>query len=88
MLSDPMLLTHQALDSPISSKSAFAATLPLHPRALPALPKKAFLQPAVFVWRAGELRYGWRQRETITNLFGARNRPTTAQLLDIVRGVL
>jgi len=85
MLSDPMLLAAEALDSPVSTKHTFAVTLPLHPVALPALPKKAFLQPAVFVWHEGKLVHQWRQSEKITNLFGARNRPTAAQLLDIAR---
>ena len=85
MLSDPMLLTGELLDSPVSSKPTFAATLPLHPEALPALPKKAFLQPAVFVWQNGKLAHEWRQTEKITNLLGARNRPTAAQLLSWVK---
>ena len=85
MLSDPMLLTGEALDSPVSSKATFAVTLPLHPVALPALPKKAFLQPAVFVWHKGKLVHEWRQSAKMTNLFGARNRPTATQLLDIVK---
>ena len=52
MLSDPMLITGEALDEPISSKKGYLGALSLHP-VIRHLPKKAFLQPAFFVWSAG-----------------------------------
>jgi peroxiredoxin len=88
MLSDPDLTSAEMLDIPVSSLANFAATLALHPVLL-TYPKRAYLQPAVFVWlRDGTLAYEWRQTSKLSNLFGAKGRPTGGQIVDIVREVL
>ena len=83
-LSDPMLRSAEVLDVPISSTSGYLATLTVHP-SLIKLPKRAFTQPAIFIWRGTELVYQWRQSETLTNLLGARGRPSSAQILTLTR---
>jgi hypothetical protein len=87
MLSDPMLLSGEALDVPISTKKGYLSALALHPVLL-QLPKKAYLQPAFFVWRGSELAYQWRQVEKLRNLFGANGRPSPEQILEVVRKVM
>jgi hypothetical protein len=84
MLSDQMLLSADALDVPISSKKGYYATLAIHP-VLRHLPKKAFLQPAFFVWKGSDVVYEWRQVEKLRNLYGANGRPSPAQILDDTR---
>lgn len=60
------------------------ATSRRHPMAR-RYPRGAFLQPALFVWQSsGELVYQWRQTPKVTNLFGASNRPTPEQTLEIL----
>jgi len=67
LLSDPELRCADALEVPTSAR---------HPMAL-TYPKRAFLQPALFVWlRSGELAYAWRQTPRLKNLFGAAGRPS------------
>lgn len=45
-----------------------------HPKAI-SYPKKAFLQPSVFVFdRTGTERFAWRQKPGLLNLFGAARR--------------
>jgi len=87
MLSDPMLLAGEALDVPISSKTGYLGALSVHP-VLRHLPKKAFLQPAFFVWSGTELSYEWRQVEKLRNLFGANGRPSPEQILEITTAVM
>jgi len=87
MLSDPMLITGEALDVPISSKKGYLGALSLHP-VIRHLPKKAFLQPAFFVWSGRELRYEWRQTEKLRNLFGATGRPSPEQILALTGDVM
>jgi peroxiredoxin len=89
LLSDPMLVTADKLDSPRATKTNLFATAALHREVL-SYPKRSFLQPALFVWkRDGTLAHQWRQTESsLTNLYGARGRPTAQQVLDIVRGVV
>jgi hypothetical protein len=84
MLSDPMLLSADVLDVPVSTKTSFLSVLGLHP-VVRHLPKKAFLQPAFFVWKGTELVYEWRQTETLRNLIGACGRPDEEQVLEITR---
>jgi peroxiredoxin len=75
-LSDPQLTCHEQLDVPVSRR---------HPKAR-SYPRKAFLQPALFVWRQdGTVAYEWRQTPRITNLFGASSRLPASQVLSIVR---
>ncbi len=69
-LSDPMLLAGEVLDVPISTKKSYLGALAVHPK-IRSLPRRAFLQPAIFIWRGSELIYEWRQIETLRNLFGA-----------------
>lgn len=87
LLSDPELMTVDALKVPVSSATSFYTALPIHPE-LRAYPRKAFLQPALFVWKGEDLVYEWRQSEKITNMFGALRRPTTSDVLDIARRYL
>lgn len=87
LLSDPQLVCADELDAPISSPTSFYTALPIHPE-LREYPKKAFLQPAVFLWKGEELVYEWRQNETMINLFGARNRPRAFEIERIVRDAL
>lgn len=55
-----------------------------HPMAL-TYPKNRFLQPALLIWRRdGSLAHQWLQRSKITNLYGASNRPSPAQILELV----
>jgi peroxiredoxin len=86
MLSDPQLLTAAALDVPTASKANLWATAALH-RVVLTYPKKSYLQPSLFIWtRDGTLAHEWRQTESsLTNLYGARGRPTGAQVLERVR---
>jgi peroxiredoxin len=75
-LSDPQLSCHEQLDVPVSRR---------HPKAR-SYPRRAFLQPALFVWRQdGTTAYEWRQTPRITNLFGASSRLSPSQVLAIVR---
>ena len=83
-LSDPALRSVDSLGVPISSTAGYLATLAVHP-SLMGLPKRAFTQPALFIWRGTELVYQWRQSETLTNLFGARGRPSPTQILTLAR---
>jgi len=79
MLSDPQLTTADQLQVVTSSR---------HPMAR-KYPRKAFLQPGLFIWReTGELVYQWRQTPKITNLFGASNRPTPEQILELTETAL
>lgn len=76
MLSDPELVTAGALGVRTMSK---------HPMSL-TYPRKAFLQPAMFVWlRDGTLVHQWIQTPKITNLYGASNRPSPEQLVQLIR---
>ncbi len=84
MMSDPALVCREKLDAPISSPKCFYTALPLHPE-LRAYPEKAFLQPALFIWKGTRLVYEWRHTETLLNLFGARGRPTGVEILQIAR---
>lgn len=83
MLSDPQLVCGQELDTPVTTRKSYYGSLALHPE-IRDYPRKAFLNPALFIWRDGDLVYEWRQTESVLNLFGARGRPSPAQVLDIV----
>ncbi len=87
MLSDPMLTSEAALGIPISTKVSFMTALPLHP-ILRHLPKKAFLQPALLIWKGEQLVYEWRQTEKLHNLLGASGRPSPQDILEISQGAL
>ena len=87
MLSDPLLHSAEALDVPISSKTGYTGALAIHP-VIRHLPKKAFVQPALFIFRGQELRYEWRQVEKLRNLFGANGRPSPAQILELTHQTL
>jgi hypothetical protein len=68
-----------ALDVPTSSK---------HPMAR-AYPKKAFLQPALFVYRPdGTLVHAWRQTPGLLNVYGAAGRPSGADTLRIAEAAV
>jgi peroxiredoxin len=84
LLSDPMLLSKDALGVPVCSKRAYLSTTAVHPT-LVTLPKKAFTQPAMYLWRGTELVYEWKQVEKLRNLFGANGRPSPAQILELTR---
>ena len=88
-LSDPMLATADTLESPRATRANLLATMVLHP-VVRTYPRKSFLQPALFVWRRdGTLAHEWRQTESsLTNLYGARGRPTADQVLGILRTVI
>ena len=86
-LSDPMLLAGEALDVPISTKKSYLGALAVHPE-IRSLPRRAFLQPAIFIWRGPDLIYEWRQIETLRNLFGANGRPSPAQILELTQQVM
>ena len=87
LLSDPMLLARDVLDTPISTKKSYLGTLAIHP-VIRHLPQRAFHQPALFIWRGPELIYQWRQIETLRNLFGANGRPSPAQILELTQQVM
>lgn len=88
LLSDPELLSAEILASPTSTTASFWATAPAHPRIL-RYPKKAFLQPALFVWTKKERpAYEWRQTEKLRNLLGATGRPGAADIVSVVRRML
>jgi peroxiredoxin len=89
MLSDPMLTTAVALDVPVATKANFVAVSVLHPT-VRTYPRRSFMQPALFVWRRdGILAHSWCQTESrLTNLYGARGRPRSDQVLQVVRDVL
>ncbi len=87
MLSDPMLHSGPALGVPISSRTGYTGALAVHP-VIRHLPKKAFLQPATFVFRGQDLLYEWRQVEKLRNLFGANGRPSPAQILTLTQQAL
>lgn len=71
ILSDPQLTLAQLLKVPTWSK---------HLQAL-RYPKKAFLQPSVFIWDAsGKLLFQWRMKPSLWNLFGARKRMTPEEI--------
>ena len=85
MLADPELRSAEALDLPISTRKAYTGSLLLHPE-IRHYPKKAFLQPAILIFDgAGELRYRWTHTEKITNLWGARGRPSPEAILELTR---
>lgn len=64
-LSDPDLVFHEQYQVAISTG---------HPQAK-TYPKKAFLQPAVFMWTPdGELAFEWRATPGLLNLYGALRR--------------
>lgn len=87
LLSDPMLLTGDALNTPSSTMKSYLGALAVHPE-IRRLPRRAFLQPALFIWRGAELIYEWRQIETLRNLFGANGRPSPAQILELTQRVM
>jgi hypothetical protein len=87
MLSDPLLSSAKVFDIPVSSKTSYATSLPLHP-VLRHLPKRAFLQPAFFLWRGQEQLYAWRQTEKLRNLFGANGRPSPQDIFDITKRLI
>jgi hypothetical protein len=86
-LSDPMLLAAPSLKIPISSKKSYLGALAVHPIIL-ELPKKAFHQPSLLIWQGSELGYEWRQTERLRNLFGAKGRPSPAEILDLTQRVM
>lgn len=63
-ISDPNITMHEVFDAPISRKHPMARTYP----------SKAFLQPAVFILKNGELVFDWKQKAKLTNLGGASSR--------------
>ena len=87
LLSDPHLISRSVFDLPTSTAGAYISTMALHP-SLRHLPKRAFLQPAMFVYEGGVQRYAWRQTEKVRNLLGARSRPTPQQIADITSETL
>ena len=87
MLSDPMLDSAEVLDVPVSSKTGYTGALAVHP-VIRHLPKKAFVQPALFIFEGQELLYEWRQVEKLRNLFGANGRPSPAQILELTQQTL
>jgi hypothetical protein len=84
MLSDPQLITGQELDCPVTTRKSYLASLALHPE-IRAYPRRAFLNPAVFIWRGEQLVYEWRQSESVLNLLGARGRPSPQKVLELAR---
>jgi len=84
MLSDPQLLSGTKLGVPMATPKTYYSAWPLHPE-IRRYPEASFLQPALFVWKGKDLVYEWRQTETLLNLFGARGRPSGADVMDIVR---
>ena len=87
MLSDPLLHSAEALDVPISSRTGYTSALAVHP-VIRHLPKKAFVQPAFFIFEGQELIYEWRQVEKLRNLFGANGRPSPTQILELTQQTL
>jgi hypothetical protein len=87
LLSDPMLLSGELLDIPISSKKGYFSALGLHP-VLRKLPRKAYLQPAFHIWRGSALVHEWRQEEKLRNLYGANGRPSPEQMLQLARQIM
>jgi len=79
LLSDPQLETARQLEVPTSSR---------HPMAR-KYPARAFLQPALFIWRAdGTLAHQWRQTPSLLTFYGARGRPGPDDVLDHALSVL
>lgn len=71
-LSDPQLKMHEELGVRVQK---------VHPRAR-TYPRKRFLQPSVFIYdQSGELRFEWRQKPKILNLWGAARRMTVEEVL-------
>ena len=87
LLSDPTLESAEPLGMPVSTRAAYLSALALDP-VVRKLPQKAYLQPALFVWRSAALVYAWRQTETLRNLLGAKGRPSPKQILDLTRQAL
>lgn len=79
-LSDPQLEIAARLDVPTLG--------PPHPASL-KYPKRAFLQPALFIWlRDGTLAHQWRQTPSLKTLYGARGRPSPEDVLRHTRDAL
>lgn len=71
-LSDPDLSTSEAWRVPLGKK---------HPKSR-SYPRKAFLQPAVFIYdRSATERFGWRIKPKLLNFFGAAGRMSPADIL-------
>jgi peroxiredoxin len=71
LLSDPQLQSADVLGAKTSSG---------HPRAL-AYPRKAFLQPSVFIYtKVGEPAFKWIMKPGFFNLFGAARRMTPEEI--------
>jgi hypothetical protein len=87
MLSDPHLRVAEVLDSPTSTAKGYYSAMLLHPE-IRHYPRKAFLQPALFIWRRATLVYEWRQTEKLRNLFGAAGRPDGAEVLRLARSLI
>jgi hypothetical protein len=87
LLSDPQLVSAEALDTPVSTAKGYYGALALHP-SIRHYPRKAFLQPALLIWKGSDLRYEWRQTEKLRNLFGATGRPSGADVVRLVTDAL
>ncbi len=87
MLSDPHLRVGEVLGSPTSTAKAYYSTMLLHPE-IRHYPRRAFLQPALFIWRRATLAYEWRQAEKLRNLLGAAGRPDAAEVLRLATQAL
>jgi peroxiredoxin len=71
-LSDPQLTLADSLA---------VATQSGHPMAL-KYPKRAFLQPSVFIWRKdGQEAFSWRAKARLTNLLGAARRMSASDIV-------
>ena len=72
LLSDPDLLLADRLKIPLSR---------MYPKAK-IYPKGAFMQPSAFLFPStGEVRFEWRIKPKLFNLFGAARRMTVGEVL-------
>lgn len=72
IISDPRVQLHKTYNSPISTEHSKAKSYP----------SGAFLQPAFFLFKNGNLMYEWKQTSKITNLGGAIFRISTKEIVD------
>lgn len=78
LVSDAGQLFRQQLNNPVSTS---------HPSA-----KKTadgyFLQPAIYIYQGGKLRYQWQQKSKLLNLAGATNRVDVEDIVNEVKTLI
>jgi peroxiredoxin len=75
LLSDPDLLFHKHWQAPINNSHGKARLYP----------QKAFLQPAVYIFKKGQLVFDWKQTPKLLNLGGAASRLSVDVIVDKIQ---